>query len=109
MEQRPRRRARTTSCSCRRSSSLLRDRRLKGRARAVLVSYGEPVVDALAHFLRDPDEDIWVRRHIPATLAQIPSQKSVDVLDRPRSRNRTDSSATRWSRRWSGCAASARS
>jgi CRP-like cAMP-binding protein len=46
----------------------------------VLVSYGEPVVDVLAHFLRDPDEDIWVRRHIPTTLSQIPSQKSVDVL-----------------------------
>ena len=60
--------------------SLLRNRRLKGRARSVLVSYGEPVVDVLAHFMRDPDEDIWVRRHIPATLAQIPSQKTVDVL-----------------------------
>ena len=31
-------------------------------------------------FMRDADEDIWVRRHIPATIAQIPSQKSVDVL-----------------------------
>jgi CRP-like cAMP-binding protein len=30
--------------------------------------------------MRDPDEDIWVRRHLPATLALIPSQKSVDVL-----------------------------
>jgi CRP-like cAMP-binding protein len=30
--------------------------------------------------MRDPDEDIWVRRHIPATLALIPGQKSVDVL-----------------------------
>ena len=60
--------------------SLLRDRRLKGRARAVLVSYGEPVIDALAHFMRDPEEDVWVRRHIPGTLAQIPSQKTVDVL-----------------------------
>jgi AAA family ATP:ADP antiporter len=60
--------------------SLLRHRRLKGRARAVLVSYGEPVVDVLAHFLRDPEEDIWVRRHIPGTLAQIPSQKTVAVL-----------------------------
>jgi ATP/ADP translocase/CRP-like cAMP-binding protein len=60
--------------------ALLRHRRLKGSARAVLVSYGEPVVDVLAHFMRDPDEDIWVRRHIPATLAAIPSQKSVDVL-----------------------------
>ncbi len=59
---------------------LLRHRRLKGQARSVLVSYGEPVIDALAHFMREPEEDIWVRRHIPATLAQITSQKSVDVL-----------------------------
>jgi HEAT repeat protein len=55
--------------------ALLRHRRLKGHARQVLVSYGEGVIDPLAHFMRDPDEDIWVRRHIPATLAQIPSQK----------------------------------
>ena len=60
--------------------ALLRHRRLKGSARMVLVGYGEPVVDALAYFLRDPGEDIWVRRHIPATLALIPSQKTVDVL-----------------------------
>src|SRR3954470_4494709 len=60
--------------------ALLRNRQLKARARAVIVSYGEPVVDVLAHFLRDPEEDIWVRRHIPTSLAQIPSQKSVDVL-----------------------------
>ena len=30
--------------------------------------------------MRDKDEDVWVRRHIPATLAMIPAQKSVDVL-----------------------------
>ena len=60
--------------------ALLRHRRLKGSARIVLVSYGEAVVDVLAHFMRDPDEDIWVRRHIPSTLALIPSQKAVDVL-----------------------------
>jgi len=60
--------------------SLLRHRRLKGSARNVLVSYGEGVVDVLAHFLRDPEEDIWVRRHIPATLALIPSQRTVGVL-----------------------------
>ncbi len=60
--------------------SLLRNRRLKGRARAALVAYGEPVVETLAFFLRDPEEDIWVRRHIPGTLGQIPSQKTVDVL-----------------------------
>ncbi len=60
--------------------ALLRHRQLKGRARSVLVSYGEPVIDTLAHVLRDPDEDPWIRRHVPATLAQIPSQTSVDVL-----------------------------
>jgi AAA family ATP:ADP antiporter len=60
--------------------SLLRNRRLKGQARAALVAYGEGVVEPLAFFLTDPEEDIWVRRHIPGTLAQIPSQKSVDVL-----------------------------
>ena len=60
--------------------TLLRHRRLKGNARMVLVGYGEPVVDALAHFMHDPDEDVWVRRHIPATLALIPGQKTVDVL-----------------------------
>ena len=60
--------------------ALLRHRRLKGHARRVLVGYGEPVVDALAHFLHDPEEDVWVRRHIPATLALIPGQKTVDVL-----------------------------
>ena len=60
--------------------ALLRHRRLKGQARAVLVSYGEPAIDVLAHFMRDPEEDIWVRRHIPATLALISTQKSADVL-----------------------------
>jgi ATP:ADP antiporter, AAA family len=62
--------------------SLLRDRQLKGRAREVLVSYGEPIIDTLATFMADPLEDIWVRRHLPSTLAMIPSQKTVDVLMR---------------------------
>ena len=60
--------------------SLLRHRRLKSGARDVLVRQGEPVLDALQHFLTDPQEDIWVRRHIPATLARIPGQRSVDIL-----------------------------
>lgn len=60
--------------------SLLRNRHLKGRARAVLVSYGEPVVEALAYFMADESEDAWVRRHIPSTLAMIPTQKSADAL-----------------------------
>ena len=60
--------------------SLLRHRSLKSSARDALVGYGEGVLDTLAYLLRDPGEDIWVRRHIPATIARIPAQKSVDIL-----------------------------
>jgi ATP:ADP antiporter, AAA family len=60
--------------------ALLRHRQHKGRAREVLVTFGEPIVDQLAYFLYDPDENIWVRRHIPGTLARITSPRSVDVL-----------------------------
>ena len=60
--------------------SLLRNRRLKSAARDVLVSYGESVLDVLNHFLRDQEEDIWVRRHLPATIAQFETQSAVDIL-----------------------------
>jgi AAA family ATP:ADP antiporter len=60
--------------------SLTRNRRLKNAAREALVSYGESVVPALTYFLRDEDEDPWVRRHIPGTLARIPSPASVQAV-----------------------------
>lgn len=60
--------------------SLLRNRRLKSAARAVLAGYGEPVVAPLAYFMRDADEDKWIRRHVPSTLAVLPCQASVDAL-----------------------------
>jgi AAA family ATP:ADP antiporter len=60
--------------------SLLRHRQLKTAARQALVSYDEDALDALAYFLHDPQEDAWVRRHIPGTIALIPCQKSVDIL-----------------------------
>jgi AAA family ATP:ADP antiporter len=60
--------------------SLLRDRRLKSRAREALVGCGEPVLPILSHFLRDEEEDIWIRRHIPATIAMIPCQAAADIL-----------------------------
>jgi hypothetical protein len=37
-------------------------------------------VEALGHFLEQAEEDVEVRRRIPATLARIPSQRSVDLL-----------------------------
>jgi ATP/ADP translocase/HEAT repeat protein/CRP-like cAMP-binding protein len=60
--------------------SLMRNRLLKPAARQMLVAYGEGVVDLLAYFLNDPDEDVWVRRHVPSTLALIPSERSLAVL-----------------------------
>ena len=60
--------------------SLLGHRRLKGGARDTLVGYGETVLTMLGHFLRDPREDLWVRRHIPATIARIPCQRAMDIL-----------------------------
>jgi ATP/ADP translocase/HEAT repeat protein/CRP-like cAMP-binding protein len=60
--------------------SLMRNRRLKEPARKVLIGYGEAVVPTLAYFLRDQEEDIWVRRHVPSTLALIPSGASVQAL-----------------------------
>ena len=60
--------------------SLLRNRRLKSAARAVLVGYGEPVIAPLTYFMGDRDEDIWIRRHVPSTLALLPYQASVDAL-----------------------------
>jgi len=60
--------------------SLLRNRRQKSNARALLIAYGEEALLILRHFLMDPEEDIWIRRHIPATIARIPSQQSMDIL-----------------------------
>ncbi len=60
--------------------SLLRNRRQKSSARELLVAYGEQVLPILRHFLLDPAEDIWVRRHIPATIARIPCRQSLNIL-----------------------------
>ena len=60
--------------------SFLGDRRRKASARETLIGYGEPVVDRLKQVLDDPGEDVWVRRHVPATLARIPCQASMDVV-----------------------------
>ena len=60
--------------------TLMRNRRLKEPVRKVLVDFGEAVVPPLAYFLADKDEDIWVRRHVPSTLARIPCAASVKAL-----------------------------
>ena len=60
--------------------ALLGHRALKASAREALVGYGEDAAAALAFVLHDRRESAWVRRHIPATLAQIPAQSSMDAL-----------------------------
>jgi HEAT repeat protein/CRP-like cAMP-binding protein len=60
--------------------SLLGNRQLKEEARTVLAGFGEAAVEPLSYFLTDEDENIWVRRHVPATLARIPVQRSIDAL-----------------------------
>ncbi len=60
--------------------SLLRHPRLKQSARDLLVGYGEAALDVLGHFLRDQGEDPAVRRHIPSTIARMPSQRAADLL-----------------------------
>lgn len=60
--------------------SRMRDRRLKHDARDALVACGPDGVPALVHFMNDPDEDLWIRRAIPRTLAQIGSPTAVAAL-----------------------------
>jgi AAA family ATP:ADP antiporter len=60
--------------------SLLGHRALKAHARDALIGYGETVIDALAHALLDQHEQVWIRRHIPATLALLGTQRSMNAL-----------------------------
>jgi CRP-like cAMP-binding protein/HEAT repeat protein len=61
-------------------ASHLGDRTLKGAARQALVGYGEDVLDVLDGLLRDQREHLWIRRHLPATIAATPTQRALDVL-----------------------------
>ncbi len=60
--------------------SHLHERRLKRAARQALVAYGPGVIPALGHFLADPDEEIWVRRALPKTIAEIGGAEAMDTL-----------------------------
>ena len=60
--------------------SLLGHRSLKAQAREALVGYGETIVPLLAYSLGDKQEQLWIRRHIPATLALIGTPASMDAL-----------------------------
>ena len=60
--------------------SLLGHRALKAQAREALVGYAEAIVPLLAYALADKQEQLWIRRHIPVTLAMIGTPRSMDAL-----------------------------
>jgi len=60
--------------------SLLGHRVLKAPAREAITSYGDDAIPFLGYTLADPHEQPWVRRHVPATLARLPSRPSLDAL-----------------------------
>jgi AAA family ATP:ADP antiporter len=59
---------------------LLSDPHWSSDVRLCLREYGTRIIGTLADRLRDPAEDIDVRRSIPLVLAYFPQQESVDVL-----------------------------
>ncbi len=61
--------------------SLMGSRRLKHEAREALVAIGEDAVGPLRHFMTSDDEEIWVRRAVPKTLALLGVQSAADALE----------------------------
>ena len=60
--------------------SRLGHRSLKHAARETLAAFGEEIVPALRYALENPHEHVWVRRHIPSTLALVPAEPSMEAL-----------------------------
>ncbi|MGD8440763.1 MAG: Npt1/Npt2 family nucleotide transporter [Holophagae bacterium] len=61
--------------------SLMGNRRLKHEAREALVAIGDGAVEPLRMFMASSDEQIWVRRAVPKTLALLGTQSAVDALE----------------------------
>jgi len=62
--------------------SMMSNRRLKHDLREALVAFGESVIPALVHFMNDTEEQIWIRRALPKTLARIGTREAIDALVR---------------------------
>lgn len=60
--------------------SSLGQRGLKQAARETLAAWGEAGIPALRYALENPHEHVWVRRHVPSTLALLPHQSAMDAL-----------------------------
>ena len=62
--------------------SLMGNRRLKHPAREAVVAYGESAIEALTLFMNAEEEQIWVRRAVPKTIALIGSPAAASGLVR---------------------------
>jgi hypothetical protein len=60
--------------------SLMGNRRLRARAREAVVAYGASAIPPLALFMNAEEEQIWVRRAVPMTIAQIESPAAASTL-----------------------------
>jgi AAA family ATP:ADP antiporter len=60
--------------------SLLQKRRVKHEAREALVAFGIRTIPALTHFMNDPNEQLWVRRALPKTIARIGTPEALNAL-----------------------------
>lgn len=60
--------------------SLMGNRRLKHEARQALVAQGESAIAPLLLFMGSRDEQVWVRRAVPKTVALIGGQGGADAL-----------------------------
>jgi HEAT repeat protein/MFS family permease len=55
-----------------------------------LIDYGEKILGTLRDYLRNPEEDLRVRRAIPDIVAQIGSQRAADILTSELAQGRSD-------------------
>jgi AAA family ATP:ADP antiporter len=60
--------------------SRMADRRLKHEARDAVVAFGEGAIPAVVAFMNNDDEDIWVRRALPKTLALLGGEAAFSAL-----------------------------
>ena len=60
--------------------ALLQARRVKHDAREALVAFDQEAVPALAHFMNDPAEPLWIRRALPKTIARIGTADAVHAI-----------------------------
>ena len=60
--------------------SLMGSRRLKHLVRQSIVAYGESAISALVLFMNAEEEQIWVRRNVPMTIARIDAPTSTKSL-----------------------------